>query len=512
MATGLGRKTPRKCGPDSMTRLLEMQGISMGFPGVKALSDVSISLDRGEVLGIVGENGAGKSTLMKILAGVFRPDAGQLHLEGVPFSPRRPKDALDAGIIVIHQELSLIPERSVAENIFLGHLPRGRLGGIRRAALNREASRLLARVGLSVSPRTLVRRLGIAQQQLVEIARALSREARVIVMDEPTATLTTAEQRILFATIATLRSAGVGLVFISHHLEEVFEICDRVTVLRDGAAVETRATKDWTEDALIQAMVNRPIEALFPARHATLGEVLLQVEGLSSAGRFEDVSFELRAGEVVGLGGLIGAGRTEVLKTIYGALPATKGKIHVEARERHIRSPRQALSAGVALVPEDRKGEGLVMPFSLRTNVAMSTLTKVSWLRSILAQGRIDRLAEHAVEDLRIRTPGIRQLVRSLSGGNQQKVVLSRALTTKPRIFLLDEPTRGIDVGAKVEVYRLINALAERGAAILVVSSDMLELLGLCDRVLVMRTGRIAGMVAKADFSQERIMALAALG
>ena len=495
-----------------MARLLEMRGISKGFPGVRALSDVSVSLDAGEVLGLVGENGAGKSTLVKVLAGVFPPDAGELWLAGARFAPRRPRDALDAGIIVIHQELSLVPDRSVAENIFLGHLPRGVFGGVRRAALHREAERLLARVGLSVAPRTLVRRLGIAQQQLVEIARALSRRARVIVMDEPTATLTTAEQRILFATVASLRAAGVGLVFISHHLEEVFEICDRVTVLRDGAAVDTRATADWSEAALIQAMVNRPIEALFPARDAALGDVLLEVTGLGSAGRFADVSFALRAGEVVGLGGLIGAGRTEVLKTIYGALPASSGTIRVQSSARTIRSPRQAIAAGVALVPEDRKAEGLVLPFSVRSNVAMSTLPKLSWLRAILAAGRIDRLAERAVRELQIRTPGIRQLVRSLSGGNQQKVVLGRALTTSPRVFLLDEPTRGIDVGAKVEVYRLVNALAERGAAVLMVSSDMIELLGLCDRILVMRAGRLAGGLARAEFSQERVMSLAALG
>ncbi len=495
-----------------MARLLEMRGISKGFPGVKALSDVSISLDAGEVLGLVGENGAGKSTLVKILAGVFSPDAGELQLAGEHFVPRRPRDALDAGIIVIHQELSLIPDRSVAENIFLGHLPRGMFGTVRRAALHREAERLLARVGLAVAPRTLVRRLGIAQQQLVEIARALSRRARVIVMDEPTATLTSAEQRILFATVATLRAAGVGLVFISHHLEEVFEVCDRVTVLRDGAAVETRATADWTEAALIQAMVNRPIDALFPARHAVPGEVLLEVQGLGSAGRFADVSFAVRAGEVVGLGGLIGAGRTEVLKAIYGAPPASAGTIRVGAQARRIRSPRQAIAAGVALVPEDRKGEGLVLPFSVRSNVAMSTLPQVSWLRSVLASGRIDRLAARAVRELQIRTPGIRQRVQSLSGGNQQKVVLARALTTEPRVFLLDEPTRGIDVGAKVEVYRLVNALAEQGAAILMVSSDMIELLGLCDRILVMRAGRLVGALPRSDFSQERVMSLAALG
>ena len=495
-----------------MAHLLEMTGISKHFPGVKALSDVSIFLDRREVLGIVGENGAGKSTLMKIVAGVYTPDAGELHLDGDAFTPRQPRDSLDAGIIVIHQELSLVPDRSVAENIFLGHLPHDRLGAVRRTALNSHAKELLARVGLDISPQTRVRHLGIAQQQLVEIARALSRKARVIVMDEPTATLTTSEQQILFATIRALRDSGVGLVFISHHLEEVFEICDRVVVLRDGAAVDMRPTGEWTEASLIQAMVNRPIDALFPARHATVGEVMLEVEGLSSAGRFENVSFQLRAGEVLGIGGLIGAGRTEVLKAIYGALPISGGRIRVQSREVSIRTPRDAIAAGVALVPEDRKGEGLVMAFPVRSNIAMSTLTRMSWLRTVLARGRIDRLADEAVRELRIRTPSIRQRVQLLSGGNQQKVVLGRALTTKPRVFLLDEPTRGIDVGAKVEVYRLINALAEQGAAILVVSSDMIELLGLCDRILVMRTGRIAGAVPRHEFSQERVMHFAALG
>ncbi len=495
-----------------MAHLLEMRAISKGFPGVRALSDVSILLDGGEVLGIVGENGAGKSTLMKILAGVFPADNGEMRLDGQPFLPRRPRDSLDAGIIVIHQELSLVPDRSVAENIFLGHLPRGVLGGIRRAALHREARALLARVGLQVPPQTRVRQLGIAQQQLVEIARALSRRARVIVMDEPTATLTTAEQKILFATMAILRAAGVGLVFISHHLEEVFETCDRITVLRDGAAVDTRAVADWNETALIQAMVNRPIEALFPQRHATPGEVVLEVEGLGCGGRFSDVSFSLRAGEVVGVGGLIGAGRTELLKTIYGALPASQGRVRVQGREARIRSPRDAIAAGVALVPEDRKAEGLVLPFSVRSNVALSTLRRQSRLGGIVVRSRVDRLAEHAVQSLRIRTPGIRQPVRSLSGGNQQKVVLGRALTTHPRVFLLDEPTRGIDVGAKIEVYRLINSLAEDGGAVLVVSSDMIELLGVSDRILVMRAGRLAGTLPRDQFSQERVMQLAALG
>ena len=499
-------------GTAAVVPLLEMHDISKSFPGVRALSDVGISVDRGEVLGIVGENGAGKSTLMKVLAGVFPPDAGRVTLDGAAFEPRNPGDALRAGIIVIHQELSLVPDRSVAENIFLGNLPRGPLGNVRRRLLHARARDLLGDVGLSVNPGMPVRALGIAQQQLVEIARALSRSARVIVMDEPTATLTNTEKRILFASIRSLRDAGVGLIFISHHLEEVFEICDRVTVLRDGASVRTDTAGAWSEATLIQAMVNRPIEALFPARDARLGEVLLEVDCLASAGHFRDVSLAVRAGEVVGLGGLIGAGRTEVLKTIYGALPTTAGSIRVSGKAVRITSPRQALSAGIALVPEDRKGEGLILDFPLDSNVALSTLGKQAWFGSVIDRRRVDALARNAVRELRIRTPGTRQRVRSLSGGNQQKVVLGRALTTAPRVFLLDEPTRGIDVGAKVEVYRLINALAEGGAAVLVVSSDMLELLGLCDRIVVMRGGRVTGAVPRAEFSQERIMSLAALG
>ena len=489
-----------------------MSGICKGFPGVRALVDVGITLDRGEVLGIVGENGAGKSTLMKILAGVYRADEGRVTLNGAPFAPRRPRDALDQGIVVIHQELSLVPDRSIAENIFLGNLPRNPFGMVRRRAMERAASALLARVGLRRPPGMRVRHLGIAEQQLVEIARALSRKAGVIVMDEPTATLTQSELRILFATVASLREAGVGIVFISHHLEEVFEICDRVTVLRDGHSVASRPVGAWSEESLVQAMVNRPLGAFIPKQEIPLGETLLEVSDLAAEGRFRDVSFSVRAGEIVGIGGLIGAGRTEILKAIYGAMPNVSGSIRINGRPARPGNPRAAIAAGIALVPEDRKGEGLILPFPLRQNVALSTLGRLAWLRMFTASGRTDALARDAVTDLRIRTPGIGAAVQGLSGGNQQKVVLARALTTKPRIFLLDEPTRGIDVGAKVEVYRLIGELAAQGGAILVVSSDMLELLGLCDRVLVMRAGRLAGALDRPDFSQERVMALAATG
>jgi ribose transport system ATP-binding protein len=495
-----------------MAPLLQMEGISKSFPGVRALDEVSIELGRGEVLGIVGENGAGKSTLMKTLAGVYAPETGTMQIEGQPFAPRRPRDSLDAGVIVIYQELSLVPDRSIAENVFLGHLPRNAFGMVDRGRLEREAAAILARVGLRLPPRTKVRRLGIAEQQLVEIARALSRKARIIVMDEPSATLTESELRILMQTIGTLKQAGVGVIYISHHLEEVFEICDRVTVMRDGHSVETRRAADWTHNDLVQAMVNRPITAFFPKQEIEPGPPLLEVSNLAVPGRVGGVSFTLHRGEILGISGLVGAGRTEILKALYGAMGQSTGEICLAGQPVTVRTPREAIRAGFALVPEDRKAEGLILPFSLRQNVALSTLPGLAWLRLVSAPERISALARKAVADLRIRTPGIRQAVRNLSGGNQQKVVLARAMTTGPRVFLLDEPTRGIDIGAKVEVYTLIGRLAAGGAGILVVSSELLELLGVCDRILVMRAGRLVGDVARPDFSQERIMALAALG
>ena len=496
-----------------MAPLLQVEGISKSFPGVRALDSVSITLERGEVLGIVGENGAGKSTLVKILGGAYRADAGRILLDGAPLVPRGPREALAQGIIVIYQELSLVPDQTVAENIFLGHLPHvPLLSVVRRSALNREAGRLLERVGLRVSPRTRVRRLSLAQRQLVEIARALSRRARVIVMDEPTSSLTESELRTLVETIRALTVEGVGIIFISHHLDEVFAVCDRVTVMRDGQTVETRPTAEWTTNSLVQVMVNRPITQLYPKEELALGAPRLEVRSLASPGRFADVSFAVRSGEIVGLAGLIGAGRTEVAKTLYGALRRGAGEVLVDGKPVRIRSPRDALRVGIVLVPEDRKGEGLILPFQIRQNMGLSVLGQLSTAGVFPRPGRINRVARSAVDQLGIRTPSIYQRVINLSGGNQQKVVLGRTLTVQPRIFVLDEPTRGIDVGAKVEVYKLITELARGGAAVLIVSSELLELLGLCDRILVMREGRLAGEVPRAQFSQERVMKLAATG
>ncbi len=494
-----------------MAQLLEIQGISKAFVGVQVLTDVSLGLERGEVLGIVGENGAGKSTLMKILAGIYRADAGEIRLEGRTFEPAGPRDALAAGIKVVHQELSLFPDRTVAENIFAGALPRTGLGMIRRGQLIQQARAVLGRVGLDISPAAKTRSLSLAQRQLVEIGRALSQQARIIVMDEPTATLTVHEVEFLKTVIQGLKADGVGLIFISHHLEEVFEICDRVAVMRDGRCVDVRPISGWTEDAMVQVMVNRPIDKFFPKVEVALGNVALEVDRLASGKRFQDVSFSVRAGEIYGLAGLVGAGRTEVLKTIFGALPLTAGTVRIEGSDYRPHSPRRSLGQGVVLTPEDRKAEGLVLPFSIRNNIAMSTLSRLARL-GVLSRRAMVKLADQSIRRLRIRATSSSQEVRRLSGGNQQKVVLARAMSVTPRIFMLDEPTRGVDVGAKVEVYNLIGELAAAGAAVLIVSSDLLELLGLCDRIGVMRAGRFAGEVNRPDFSQDRIMSLAAIG
>ena len=494
-----------------MARLLEMRDVRKAFLGVQVLHDVSLTLDAGEVLGIVGENGAGKSTLMKVLAGLHRPDGGSIRLGGRPFEPRDPRDALAAGIKVVHQELSLFPDRTVAENIFAGVLPRTPFGTVRSGKLLRDARAVLARLGLDVAPTAKVRSLSLAQRQLVEIGRALSQEARIIVMDEPSATLTGHEVAFLMSTIRALKADGVGTIFISHHLDEVFAICDRIAVMRDGRSVDDRPTAAWTEAGVVQAMVNRPIDAFFPKRSIALGPVLLDVRGLGSAGRFGNVSFQVRAGEIYGLAGLVGAGRTEVLKTIFGVLPITAGRVEVAGEPYRPQSPRAAMRRGVVLTPEDRKAEGLVLPFAIRSNLAMSTLGALSrW--GVMSTRAVARLAERSIDALRIRATSASQEVRRLSGGNQQKVVLARAMSVGPRVFMLDEPTRGVDVGAKVEVYNLIGELAAGGAAILVVSSDLLELLGLCDRIGVLRAGRLAGEVAREHFSQERVMSLAAIG
>ncbi len=486
---------------------LEMRGIRKAFPGVVALDGVGLVVQAGEVHVLLGENGAGKSTLMKVLSGSVPRDAGEIEVFGSRVGLATPRAARDAGIAIIHQELALVPEMSVAENIFLGRVP-SRFGLLNQARMARESAALLARLGATIEPDTLVGALSIAQQQLVEIARALSLDARILIMDEPTSALTEREAERLFDVIRGLTARGTAVIYISHRLDEIFAIGDRITVLRDGRNVATQVVRGADRRELVGLMANRDVDELPPASLRTLGNVLLRVEGLSHGSTLHDVSFSVRAGEIVGFAGLLGAGRTEIARAVFGLEPFDRGSIFVDEQPCEIRSPRDAIAAGIGFVTEDRKREGLVLMRSVRDNVALPILRRLSTL-GVVHHRTENTVAEDAVRDLSIRTPAVTQLARNLSGGNQQKVVLARWLATGARILFLDEPTRGVDVGAKQEIYQLVTELASTGVAIILMSSDLPEVLALSDRVFVMREGRIAGEFTRADANAERVMACA---
>jgi ribose transport system ATP-binding protein len=486
--------------------LLRIEGIRKTFPGVVALDSVDFDLRRGEVHVLLGENGAGKSTLIKMLSGAYRPDAGRILVDGTETRIHGAQDAERLGIATIYQEFNLVPDLSVAENIFLGRQPR-RFGLLDRKRMNADAAELLARVGVDVDPRAQVRELGIARLQMVEIAKALSLDARVLIMDEPTAVLTTEEVDKLFRIVRKLRDDGVGIVFITHHLEEIAALGDRVTVLRDGRSVD-QVPASTPEDELVRLMVGRSIEQQYPRERAEAGAPLLKVRGLTRAGTFHDVDFEVRAGEVVGLAGLVGAGRTEVVRAVFGADPYDSGTVEVLGRTLRPHDVNAAMDAGIGLVPEDRKGQGLVLDATVQENLGLVTLG-----RSTRA-GFVDRAGQRRAADrisgqLKVRMAGLHQHVRTLSGGNQQKVVIGKWLLADTKVLILDEPTRGIDVGAKVEIYQLINELTASGHAVLMISSDLPEVLGMSDRVLVMSQGRIAGELAAQEATQDAVMALA---
>ncbi|MFF7653771.1 sugar ABC transporter ATP-binding protein [Streptomyces sp. NPDC007983] len=498
---------------DHGAEILRMEGVRKTFPGVVALDGVDFDLRRGEVHVLLGENGAGKSTLIKMLSGAHRPDGGRVLVDGGPVRIHGAQDAERLGIATIHQEFNLVPDLSVAENIFLGRQPR-RFGLIDRTAMDERAAELLTRVGVDVSPRTRVRDLGIARLQMVEIAKALSLNARVLIMDEPTAVLTTEEVDKLFRIVRTLRADGVGVVFITHHLEEIAALGDRVTVLRDGRSVtQVPATTD--QDELVRLMVGRSIEQQYPRERpasgsasGSAGEPLLKVRGLGRGGSFQDIDFDVRAGEVVGLAGLVGAGRTEVVRALFGADPYDTGTVEVAGVPLPRHDVVAAMDAGIGLVPEDRKGQGLVLDASVQENLGLVTL------RGTTRAGFVDRAgqrraAERIAEQLAVRMAGLDQHVRTLSGGNQQKVVIGKWLLADSKVLILDEPTRGIDVGAKVEIYQLINELTASGHAVLMISSDLPEVLGMSDRVLVMAQGRIAGELTAREATQDAVMALA---
>ncbi len=493
------------------TTLLRMTGIVKTFPGVRALDGVSLDVRAGEVHALVGENGAGKSTLMKTLAGAYRADAGTIEIDGKPAAIDGPRAAEALGIGMIYQEFNLVPDLSVVDNLLLGHEPvRGAF--LDRAAAVAQASVVLAELGIVLPLERPARRLSVAEQQLVEIAKALLRRARLIVMDEPTAALTEREIDALFALIAKLKSQGVAFVYISHRLEELPRISDRITVIRDGKTIETRATADLPQDELIRLMVGRPLDAHFPDLPAVRADapVVLDVRGLaaSTGVTIADVSFSVRAGEIVGLAGLVGAGRTEIVRAIAGADVPSAGEIAVGGARVIVRGPHDAIAAGIALVTEDRKGQGLVLGMSVREN------TTLAHLEDFARRGFIDGTAEatttnERIAELRIRTPSGEQLVRNLSGGNQQKVVLAKWLIGNARVFLFDEPTRGIDVGAKAEIYALMVGLLGRGVGIVMVSSELPEVLGMSHRLLVIREGRVRGEFARGDATPAAVIALA---
>jgi ABC-type sugar transport system ATPase subunit len=494
------------------TPLLECRGIEKSFFGVRVLKGVGFALGAGETLGIVGENGAGKSTLMNVLGGVLRPDRGEMGLGGRSWAPRSPAEATAGGVAFVHQELNLFPNLTVAENVFLHALPRRRgLPLVDRARLEERTRALLAEVDLDVSPRSPLGALGPGPRQLVEIAKALAVEARVVIFDEPTTSLSAPEVDRLFALLARLRARGRGLLYISHALKDVLRLSDRVVVLRDGEVVGEGPRAGFDEGRLVSLMVGRTIEAVFPVRTtAPHGESALEARGLTRRGAFRDVSFTVRRGEVLGLGGLMGAGRTEVVRALFGLETLEGGEIRVLGRALDRPSPRAAIARGMALVTEDRRGDGLLADATVAENLALVSLPSFAPHFGRIERDRLDPALAETARGVRLERPeALDRSVRTLSGGNQQKVVLGKWLLARPTVLVLDEPTRGVDVGAKTEIYRLIVDRAAQGAAVVLVSSEIEELVGLCDRILVLRHGKLAGAFDRSAFDRQRILRVA---
>ena len=499
------RPTPTEEGRE--TPVLEMIHISKSFGGTQALEDVSLQLYSGEIHALLGENGAGKSTLIKIMTGIQQQDAGEMRVDGQPVRVASSQDAQRLGVAAIYQEPMTFPDLSVAENIFIGHTNRGKI--VDRRRMEREAEAVLARLDVKLDVGEPARGLTLAEQQTVEIAKAISLDVRVLIMDEPTASLSAHEVRRLFRIVANLKREGVAVLFISHRMEEVFEISDTITVLRDGKWISTMPRSEMTPALAIRQMVGREVRELFHRERREPGDVRLSVRGLSREGRFRNISFDLRAGEVLGFAGLVGAGRTDVGLALFGVAPADDGVIELNGKAVTIGSPRAAMDLGIAYSTEDRRQLGLIMPLSITSNISLPSLPRFL-TRSGLVKRQAERsTAEEFRERLRIRTPSVDAPTGSLSGGNQQKVVISKWLETNPDVLILDEPTRGIDVGAKVEVHQLIDELASRGMAIIMISSDMPEVLAMSDRVLVMREGRQMAILDQREATQERVLAAA---
>lgn len=496
------------------TPVLTVRGVSKAFPGVQALDKVDFEANVGQVTALLGENGAGKSTLMKILSGVYKADEGEIYLNGTQIQPQNPHQAQESGISIIYQEFNLTPNQNVYTNIFLGREPMqkgllGRLGFVDGRYMRRNSDQLLAQVGARFSKDRLVRNLSVAEQQMVEIAKALSVQAKVIIMDEPSSALGKEEVRVLFGIIQDLKEQGLAIIFITHRLEEVFEIADRAIVFRDGRRAGEVKVSDATADQIIGLMVGRALDrSHMHERVAATQDVVLEVRNLNRKGILHEINFELRRGEILGLAGLVGAGRTETARAIFGADRIDTGEIYIDGKLVEIGSPDSAVKAGLALVPEGRQTQGLVLIQTVERNIALPNLDSLS-RNKFINRGKMRRLVVKYVDKLNIRTPSIEQRVLNLSGGNQQKVVLAKWLASDPKVLILDEPTRGIDVGAKAEVYAIMNDLAQQGIGIIMISSEMPEILAMSDRILVMCEGRMMGELTRSEATQERIMTLA---
>ncbi len=489
-----------------MESILQMKGITKKFGNVKVLDNVDLTLYRGRVLALLGENGAGKSTLMKILCGIYEKDEGNIYLKGEKVNIRNVRDAEKYGITMIHQELNLVPSLSIAENIFLGREYVKTFNSIDWKKIKQESVKILHELGMDLNVDMLVKHLSVGEQQMVEIARSLLMNAEILVMDEPTAALTEGETRRLFEVIKRLRKEGRSIIYISHRMNEIFEICDDYIVLRDGRLISQGKISEVTRDDLVKMMVGRELKEHFPYEYSSPGEEILRVENLSVKGMFEKVSFVVRRGEVVGLAGLIGAGRTEVSKTIFGFYRKTSGKIYLEGKEVEIKSPRDAIEKGIMYLSEDRRNEGLIVKHTLKENMTLSALKKISDYIGTISFSKERSIVNEMIQKLNIKSFSPNQKVFRLSGGNQQKVAIAKCLLTNPKLIILDEPTRGIDVGAKNEIYKLINDLKRQGIGIILISSELPEVLNISDRIIVMHEGKITGEISREEATEEKVM------
>lgn len=490
---------------------IEMRGIDKSFGSNQVLKQAGFTLESGEVHALMGENGAGKSTLMKILTGVYTKDAGTVLVDGKEVNYKNPQEAEKAGIVFIYQELNVMFNLTVEENLFMGKEIHGKFGICDKKAMQKKAQEALNILGVNISPKTVMAELSVGQQQMVEICKALMADAKVIIMDEPTAALTQSETVALFKVIESLRKKGVSMVYISHRMEEIFELCDRITVLRDGSYIGVKNIPETNMNEIVKMMIGREIGERYPSRNVKIGKEVLKVKELTRKGTFHDVNFSVRAGEVLGVSGLMGAGRTEIMQAIFGNLSYESGTIEIDGKEVKISNPRQAMEHGIGFITEDRKTEGLMLDKSIRENISLCNLRRISKSSVISREAEKNMVAE-AIKDLHIKCFGSYHECNNLSGGNQQKVVLAKWILTNPKILILDEPTRGVDIGAKKEIYSIINKLAAQGVAIIMVSSELPEVLGMSDNIMVVREGEVRGIISYEEANQERVMTLATGG